>query len=77
MSKPKYAFDGKDTNWDDWHRERGMMTNREFFTGSGPGTFYEGMEWDEEDQEWIPNAEQSQAGRNRCKKVSLVWMRKM
>jgi hypothetical protein len=42
-----------DTNWDDYHKQNGHMTNREFFSSNGKGGFYEGMEWDGE--EWVPN----------------------
>lgn len=55
MSNNKYpGFDAKDTFWDGYHRKNGMMTNHEFFTGTGPGTFNEGMEWN--GTEWVPNA---------------------
>lgn len=56
MSKKYPGHNTNDTFWDDTHRKRGMMTNNEFFTSSGPGGFYEGMEWDEEDGEWVPDA---------------------
>lgn len=56
MENIKYSgYNENDTSWDAYHRERGMMTNREFFTSNAPGGFYEGMEWDGE--EWVPNAE--------------------
>ncbi len=31
------------------------MTNKEFFTSNSSGGFYEGMEWDEDSEEWVPN----------------------
>jgi hypothetical protein len=56
MDKNKYpAYNANDTSWDQFQKERGMMTNREFFTSNAKGGFYEGMEWDGE--EWVPNAE--------------------
>lgn len=61
MDKKKYpGYNENDTFWDEHHRSKGLMTNREFFTSNGPGGFYEGMEWDEENGEWIPNAERRQ-----------------
>ena len=42
-----------DTFWDEYHRKNGMMTNHEFFSSNGKGGFYEGMSWDEDEQEWI------------------------
>lgn len=54
--EPKYAgLKENDTFWDSYHRSRGEMTNREFFTSNGPGGFYEGMEWN--GSEWVPDAE--------------------
>jgi hypothetical protein len=50
----KSAWDPRDTHWDDFHKKRGMMTNREFFSSNGPGGFYEGMEWN--GTEWVPDA---------------------
>ena len=50
------GYNENDIHYDDYHRSRGMMTNREFFTSNGPGGFYEGLEWDGENDEWIPNA---------------------
>lgn len=55
MEKKYAGYNENDTVWDDYHRERGMMTNREFFSSNAVGGFYEGMEWDGE--EWIPNRE--------------------
>ena len=70
MSNKYSGYDERDTSWDDYHMKNGMMTNHEFFTSNGPGGFYEGMEWDEEDQEWVPNAEsrerQAAIESNRC-----------
>lgn len=54
------GYNENDTHWDEYHRSRGEMTNREFFTSNGPGGFYEGMEWDEDKQEWVPNAAERQ-----------------
>jgi hypothetical protein len=57
VDKKKYpGYNENDTFWDEHHRSRGEMTNREFFTSNGPGGFYEGMEWDAEKEEWVPNA---------------------
>lgn len=42
-----------DTFWDEHHRKNGMMTNREFFSSNGKGGFYEGMTWDEDEEEWV------------------------
>lgn len=56
MAKQFSGFDERDTNWDNFHRERGMMTNHEFFTSNGPGSFYEGMIWNGE--EWVLNDEE-------------------
>lgn len=58
MNKKYSGYNENDTNWDEYHRKNGMMTNREFFTSNGPGGFYEGMEWD--GNEWVPNAENRQ-----------------
>lgn len=58
MSKKYPGYNENDTSWDDYHRKNGMMTNREFFTSNAKGGFYEGMEWDEESGEWVPNAEE-------------------
>ena len=58
MDENKYrGYNENDTFWDDYHRKNGVMTNREFFSSNSEGGFYEGMEWDEDDGEWIPNAE--------------------
>lgn len=57
MAKKYPGFNENDTKWDEFHRANGEMTNREFFTTNRPGGFYEGMEWDEEAEEWVPNAE--------------------
>lgn len=52
----KYSgYNENDTHWDSYHKSRGELTNREFFSSNGPGGFYEGMEWDGEN--WVPNAE--------------------
>lgn len=54
--KDKYPnADPNNTFWDDYHRKKGMMTNNEFFTSNGPGGFYEGMWYDEENNKWVPN----------------------
>lgn len=58
MAKKYPGYNENDTKWDDHHRERGEMTNREFFTSNGKGGFYEGMEWDEENGDWVLNAEE-------------------
>jgi hypothetical protein len=52
----KYAgYNADDTAWDSFQRERGLMTNREFFTSNGVGGFYEGMTYNEDTQEWESN----------------------
>ena len=56
MAKKYPGYNESDTFFDDYHRSRGLMTNREFFTSNGPGGFYEGMEWDDDAGEWVPNA---------------------
>jgi len=57
----KYSgYNENDTSWDNYHHSRGEMTNREFFTSNGPGGFYEGMEWNEDAQRWVPNAAERQ-----------------
>lgn len=56
MDNKKYSgYNENDTHWDDYHRKNGMMTNSEFFTSNAKGGFYEGMEWDEDEHEWVPN----------------------
>lgn len=56
MADPKYpGLNENDTFWDDYHKSKGMMTNREFFTSNAPGGFYEGMQWNEGSQQWEPN----------------------
>lgn len=55
MSKKYPGYNENDTHWDDYHRSRGEMTNREFFTSNAPGGFYEGMVWDEDKEEWVLN----------------------
>jgi hypothetical protein len=57
MSEKYRGYRENDTFWDDYHKQNGMMTNREFFTSNEKGGFYEGMEWDEDSSEWVPNAE--------------------
>jgi hypothetical protein len=54
------GYNENDTAWDDYHRENGMMTNREFFSSNAKGGFYEGMEYDEDSGEWVPDAETRQ-----------------
>ena len=56
MSNKYPGYNANDTFWDDYHRSRGMITNREFFSSNGSGGFYEGMEWDEDSAEWVPDA---------------------
>jgi len=74
----KYSgYNENDTSWDEHHKSNGQMTNREFFTSNGKGGFYEGMEWDEENQEWIPNAVERQRQQkwnqeNRCSSCGLL-----
>jgi hypothetical protein len=46
--------------WDEYHRKNGLMTNKQFFTTNGPGSFYEGMVRDE-NGEWV----KSEATRHR------------
>lgn len=53
MSKKYIGVREGDTKWDDYHRKNGMMTNHEFFSSNEKGGFYEGMSWDDEDEEWI------------------------
>ena len=62
--KNKYpGYNENDTQFDEKHRSQGIMTNREFFTSNAPGGFYNGMEWDESSQEWVPNeAERERQG---------------
>lgn len=60
MSKKYPGYNEDDTHSDEYFRTHGMMTNREFFTSNGPGGFYEGLEWDEANEEWVPNAESRQ-----------------
>jgi len=60
MSKKYPGHNPDDTFWDDYHRKNGMMTNNEFFTSNAEGGFYEGMEYDEDAGEWVPNAETRQ-----------------
>lgn len=50
------GYRANDTHFDEMHRAAGLMTNREFFTSNAPGGFYEGMEWDAEKEEWVPDA---------------------
>lgn len=57
MADKKYpGYNADDTHFDDLHRSQGLMTNREFFTSNAKGGFYEGMEWDEDEQKWVPDA---------------------
>ena len=57
MGNKKYpGYNENDTDWDQFQRDRGQMTNREFFTSNGKGGFYEGMEWDGD--EWVLNDEE-------------------
>ncbi len=58
MAKKYPGYNEDDTFWDEFQKERGQMTNREFFTSNGPGGFYDGMVWSEEKEEWILNAEE-------------------
>lgn len=69
MANKYPGLDPRDTTWDKFHRERGEMTNHEFFTSNGPGGFYEGMEWDESKEEWIPNL----ASRRREQEEKEKW----
>jgi hypothetical protein len=55
MSKKYPGYNENDTFWDNYHKERGLMTNREFFISNSKGGFYEGMEWD--GNNWVPDAE--------------------
>ena len=74
MDKKKYSgYNENDTFWDDYHRKNGMMTNSEFFTSNGKGGFYEGMEWDEDDQEWVPNAESRERQRRQEEENSKCY----
>jgi len=56
MGKKYSGYNENDTHWDEYHKSNGLMTNREFFTSNAKGGFYEGMEWDEELGEWVPDA---------------------
>jgi len=60
MNKKYSGYNEDDTHFDEYHRSKGLMTNREFFTSNAKGGFYEGLEWDDENQEWVPNAETRQ-----------------
>ena len=60
MSNKYPGYNEDDTFWDDHHRKTGRMTNREFFTSNAKGGFYEGMEYDDDTEEWVPNAESRQ-----------------
>lgn len=71
MSAKYPGHNPDDKFWDEHHRKTGQMTNSEFFTSNAKGGFYEGMEYDEEAGEWVPNAENRQAAyeqenANRC-----------
>jgi len=57
MSNKYPGYNEDDTFWDDHHRKRGEMTNREFFSSNAKGGFYEGMEYNDETGEWVPDAE--------------------
>lgn len=68
VDKEKYrGYNEGDTHFDDLHRSQGLMTNREFFSSNAKGGFYEGMEWDEDGREWVPNAEEREREYNRKK----------
>lgn len=55
MAKKYPGYNPDDTKFDEHHRSQGVMTNSEFFTSNAKGGFYEGMEWDEDKQEWVLN----------------------
>lgn len=65
MGKKYSGYNENDTHFDDYHTSKGMMTNREFFTSNAKGGFYEGMEWDEELEEWVPDADSRERERRR------------
>lgn len=65
MSNKYPAYNEDDTFWDDHHRKQGLMTNREFFSSNAKGGFYEGMEYNEEAGEWVPDAETKRKERER------------
>lgn len=57
MDSKKYpGYNADDTKWDAHHKATGQMTNREFFTSNAKGGFYEGMEYDEQLGDWVPDA---------------------
>jgi hypothetical protein len=58
MAKKYPGVSPDNTQWDEFNRSQGQMTNNEFFSSNGKGGFYEGMEWDEENEEWVLNAEE-------------------
>lgn len=55
MSKKYSGYNENDTAHDEYFKERGMMTNSEFFRSNEKGGFYEGMVYDEEREEWVLN----------------------
>ncbi len=77
MANKYPGYNESDTFWDDYHRKNGMMTNREFFTSNAKGGFYEGMEWDEDSEEWVPDRESRERQEawdreNRCQKCGYL-----
>ena len=56
MDTNKYpGYNENDTQWDEHHRQNGLMTNREFFSSNDKGGFYQGMLWDGD--QWVLDAE--------------------
>lgn len=68
MSEKYPGYREDNTRQDEHHRSTGQMTNREFFTSSGKGGFYEGMEHNGE--EWVPDAKsrarQAEIDKDKC-----------
>jgi hypothetical protein len=80
IDRKKYpGYNANDTFWDEHHRSQGLMTNREFFTSNAKGGFYEGMEWDEELKDWVPNAEtkarrEAEENKDMCKECGIYYL---
>jgi hypothetical protein len=71
LDNKKYSgYNQNDTNWDDYHKQNNMMTNREFFSSNAKGGFYEGMEWD--GNSWIPKERQANYESQRCSECGLL-----
>ena len=59
MSNKYPGVNSSDNHFDEYHKQRGEMTNNEFFSSNTKGGFYEGTEWNGYD--WVPD----QASRDR------------